>query len=247
MRLILISLAIAGVLTGCVTSQQLEQMSVDQFAKMRAEVPLSKDAGDRAFVNCISSAIVAELEAPYSGYGWDVEVFADEAVNAFAMPGGKIGVYDGIFKTATNQNELAAVIGHEVAHVTLTHSLERAQREQTKQFGVLGAQVLGVPDVFTESAVILTDYVVLLPYGRGQESAADLVGLTYMARAGFDPSAAVKLWQNMAANSSGAPPEWMSTHPSSDSRISTLRAEQARVTPIYEAARANGKRPNCRR
>ncbi len=246
-RWVFLSLAVATWLSGCVTSQQLEQMSVDQFEQMRAEVPLSKNASDKAYVMCISEAIIAELEPPYSGYAWDLEVFADEAINAFAMPGGKIGVYEGIFKTATNQDELGAVIGHEVAHVTLTHSLERAQREQTKGFAVIGAQVLGVPDILTEGAVMLTDYVVLLPYGRGQESEADVVGLTYMAKAGFDPAASIELWQNMAKQNSGAPPEWMSTHPSNTTRISALRAELARVTPLYNAARANGKRPNCRR
>ena len=241
-------IAIAIATSGCVSSQQLEQLSADQFEQMRTEVPVSNEPADREFVNCVAEAIIDELPAPYSQFDWDMEVFAEEAVNAFAMPGGKIGVYDGIFKVAPTQDELAAVIGHEIAHVTLEHSLDRANREIITRGGIaIGAQVFGVSGAAADAIAMGAEFGLLRPYGREQESQADFVGLDYMARAGFNPEAAVTLWQNMAANSEGSPPQWMSTHPSNTTRINALSGALEQVTPLYQQARSSGRRPNCRR
>jgi predicted Zn-dependent protease len=247
-KLFIVGASLAVLLSGCVSTQQLEQLSAEQFGEMRASIPLSENASDRAYVVCLANAITAELPEPYVSYDWDVELFADEAVNAFAMPGGKIGVYDGIFSAATNPNQLAAVMGHEVAHVTLNHSLDRANREMATRGGVaIGAQIFGVSQTVADAVSLGADLGLLKPYGRGQESESDLVGLKYMASAGFDPSEAVPLWENMASSGGEAPPEWMSTHPSSETRIENLAAAMPEASGIYNQARAAGKRPNCKR
>lgn len=242
------ALAVFG---GCalplVNEAELEAESKSQFEQMRTQVPVSNDAQTRSYIDCVSRAIVAELEDPYASKLWEVEVFDDEAINAFAFPGGKIGVFTGIFKAAENQHQLAAVIGHEVAHVTQQHSLERVNRELTQQIGVVGAAAAmgggqGTYDLIRMGAQIGLS----LPYGRGQESEADIVGLQYMADAGFDPRESVKLWKNMARENESGPPEWFSTHPAPDTRIEDLIAALPDALQRYNAARAAGKNPQCR-
>jgi predicted Zn-dependent protease len=234
------------VLAACVSPQQLEQMSAQQFAQMREEVPLSKSASQRAYVQCIADAIVAELPEPYASDNWDQELFADPAANAFAMPGGKIGVYDGLLDIATDQDQLAAVMGHEVAHVTLEHSIERANAQIATSAGLsIGAELFGISGGVVDAIAIGADLGLLRPYGRSQESEADLIGLEFMAKAGFNPRAAVPLWQNMKAAGGDAPPEWLSTHPSNETRIEKLQEAMANASVIYDQARAAGKRPSC--
>lgn len=245
---LLVPIAISGCALPLVSEVEIEAESEAQFQQMRASQQISTDAGDRSYINCVSRAIIAELDDPYSGKDWEVEVFDEDAINAFAMPGGKIGVFTGILKVAETQDQLGAVIGHEVAHVTEQHSLERVNREMTQQIGVVGASAAigggqGTYDLIQMGAQIGLS----LPYGRGQESEADIVGLKYMASAGFDPRASVQLWKNMDRESKGAPPEWFSTHPSSDSRISDLIAALPDALSLYNDAKAAGKAPDCRR
>jgi predicted Zn-dependent protease len=245
-----ITIVFAFLLVGCVSQAQIELESADQFAQMRGQMPISTSVTDKAYVRCVATEIVKQLEEPYASYDWDIEVFEDDAINAFAMPGGKIGVFTGIFKVATNQDELGAVLGHEVAHVTRDHSLERANRTMiTQNTAVIGSEVLDASTgVETTDLVVMgADLVFLKPYGRGQESEADLVGLKYMADAGFDPRASIALWTNMAKESPAGPPEWLSTHPSGDTRISELAGEMIETLPLYNAALEAGRKPNCRR
>ncbi|HJP03975.1 MAG: M48 family metallopeptidase [Gammaproteobacteria bacterium] len=238
------------VLTGCVSSTQIEVEAKQQFEQMRAQMPVSGSLTDKAYVRCISRAIIAQLEEPYASYDWDIEVFEDEDVNAFAMPGGKIGVFSGIFKVAENQDQLASVIGHEIAHVTRDHSLKRANRTMITQ----NAALIGSEIVDTTYGVETTDIILfgaqlglLMPYSRGNESEADVVGLEYMAAAGFDPRASVTLWANMAKANPAGPPEWLSTHPSGDTRIGDLAGELRGALPLYNEAQSAGRIPNCRR
>lgn len=243
-------LALVTLLGGCVSQTQIELESADQFQQMRAQMPVSTSARDKAYVSCVSSAIIKQLEEPYASYEWDIEVFADDNINAFAMPGGKVGVYSGIFRVATNQDELAAVIGHEIAHVTEEHSLERANREiVTKGATVFGSEILDASTGLetTDVMVMGAELGLLRPYGRSQESEADLKGLKYMAAAGFDPRSSINLWTNMGKASSSEPPEWLSTHPSGESRIGDLASELSEALPVYNAARAAGNVPDCRR
>lgn len=219
-----------------------------EFQKMRNTMPVSGDVRIRSYVYCIADAIIAELDEPYRSLDWDIEIFDNEAVNAFAMPGGKIGVFTGILKVAENPDQLGAVIGHEVAHVTEQHAVERYNQAMTTQVGAstvgifgsiaLGGDVTGLTQMAAEVALTL-------PYGRGQESEADTVGLVYSANAGFDPRQSVKLWKNMAESNKGAPPEFLSTHPSSDTRIQDLIAELPTALTDYNNARAAGKIPQC--
>ena len=246
----LLPLTLLGValLAGCASSAQLEQASEQQFAEMRQELKVSTNAGDKAYVQCVADALVAQLDEPYASIGWDLELFDEEQVNAFAMPGGKIGVYTGLFKAAQTPDQLAAVMGHEIAHVTRGHSMKRANSSQAANIGILVGAIASETVRQNAGLIVLGAQLgLLLPYGRYQESEADVVGLDYMAKAGFDPEASVQLWRNMAAENGAGMPEFLSTHSSSDRRIADLTAEIETVRPIFTQARANGLRPRCSR
>lgn len=231
-----------------VSETELESASRQQFQEMRAKIPLSKDARTRAYVNCVASAITAQLGKPYSDLRWDVEVFDSDQVNAFAMPGGRIGVFTGLLKAAQNQDQLAAVIGHEVAHVTRHHSLQRANREMTTQVGVMaGTAVLGGGPGVGDMVALGAQLGLSLPFSRANETEADTVGLDYMAAAGFKPDQSVQLWKNMAKESKGSSPEFLSTHPSGSSRIQDLTAQLPAAVQLYQKAQAEGRRPDCHR
>lgn len=248
----LISLVVLSTVAACATSplgrrqlilvsdSQMSEMGVTSFNEMKQKIPQTKDGKTSAYVNCVARAITNELD---TGQKWEVQVFEDKQVNAFALPGGKIGVYTGLLKVATTQDQLAAVIGHEVSHVIAGHSAERVSEQMATQLGVgvaeaatgVNGQLLGLA-----SNVFFT-----LPHSRTQESEADLLGLDLMSKAGFDPRAAVTLWQNMSKAGGQKPPELLSTHPSDDTRIQQLQQRIPGDLPIYEQARAQGKRPNC--
>lgn len=244
----LILVVAAFVLTSCVTASQLQQASVVQFEQMREELTVSENAADRAFVQCVADALIAQLDEPYRSYTWDLELFEEEDINAFAMPGGQIGIYTGLFRAATNQDQLAAVMGHEIAHVTRGHSLKRANSQQAANIGILVGSVAS--EVVRDNAgliVLGAQLGLLLPYGRAQESEADVDGLDLMAKAGFNPDGSVQLWRNMAEESPNSMPAFLSTHPSSSARIRQLEAQLGVVEPMYQQARAAGLRPNCTR
>jgi predicted Zn-dependent protease len=242
-------LAAVFVLGGCVSSAQIEMESDDQFQQMRNTMSVSNSLTDKAYVRCVSKMIIQQLDEPYASYDWEIELFDDESINAFAMPGGKIGVFTGIFKVAKNQDQLAAVLGHEVAHVTEDHSLERANRDSiTRGVAVYGSEIFDATTGLETTDIIVMGAQVglLLPYGRAQESEADIVGLEYMAAAGFDPRASITLWTNMGKATPLGPPPFLSTHPSGDARIRDLAAELSVVLPLYNEALEQNRRPTCR-
>lgn len=247
-RAVQIPVALAAIvaLAGCVSRVELEVLSEKEFEKMRTQIPISTSTAQISYVKCVTRKIIDQLDPPYDSFDWDVEIFDDEAINAFAMPGGKIGVFTGIFRVAKNQNQLAAVLGHEIAHVTEEHSLERAN---TQALGGTAIDLTGA--VFGQNigtAVGLGAQLGLfLPFGRRDESEADIVGLKFMAGAGFDPRQSVELWKNMEQENSAGPPEFLSTHPSADTRISDLIAELPPALALYNEAQAEGKRPVCQR
>jgi predicted Zn-dependent protease len=227
---------------------QLNQMGVAAFAQVKAETKVSSDPNANSYVKCVANRITATLSPAESPIrNWEVLVFASDQANAFALPGGKIGVYTGLLKVAKNQDQLAAVVGHEVAHVLARHANERvstayaaeASLAAVSASGAVSPQLMGLMGLGTQVGV-------LLPFGRTQESEADLLGLDLMARAGFDPRQSVALWQNMnASRQRGAPPEFLSTHPSDATRMSNLNSRMPRANSLYEAAKAAGRRPRC--
>lgn len=241
-------LAGSGCAVPIVSEREIEIEGEKAFTEMRANLIESRDAGIRSYVNCVSRPIIDQLQAPYSDLSWEVVVFDNELVNAFALPGGHIGVFTGLLEVAEDQDQLAAVIGHEIAHVTERHAWEDYNRALTARGAVVGATaVLGGDNTTYDILSTAVELGINRPFSRSQETEADVVGLQYMASAGFDPRASVKLWKNMAAANQGAPPEFLSTHPSSSTRITKLVAQLPETLDEFNEARAAGKRPACRR
>ena len=169
---------------------------------------------------------------------WEVNVQTTEDVNAYCMPGGKIMVYTGLIEQLhATDAELAAVIGHEIAHALREHSRERISRAYAEQLALAGIAVAtGASEATMQLATQVSAVTFQLPHSREQEAEADRIGLELMARAAYDPNAAVTLWQKMGKLSSGGPPEFLSTHPSGESRIRDLQALVPRVMPLYQAS-----------
>lgn len=260
-RLVLLTFALSAALLSCATSptgrsqlqlvsdEQMRQMGAAAFEEMKAEKNLSNDPAVREYVQCVSSALTRTLDDRSQ---WEVAVFEDDAVNAFALPGGKIGVFTGLLDVAENQDQLAAVIGHEIAHVLAEHSNARVSANYATAAGLqaVDALISGQASGATrQQAMALlglgAQYGVLMPYGRSQEREADVLGVQIMAEAGFRPEASVDLWQNMAEAGGPSPPEILSTHPSPDSRMDDLRDELPEANEIYERAVDAGQRPDC--
>jgi predicted Zn-dependent protease len=232
--------------------EQIDSMGVQSFEQIKQETPESKNENVRAYVLCIANAIIPQLDEDNNPASWEVRVFADDQANAFALPGNKIGVYEGLLKYAVNQHQVAAVIGHELAHVIAKHGNERVSDQLAAQTGMaIAAIALGTSDTSDDNKALIlaglglgVQYGVILPFSRTHESEADLIGLELMARSGFDPVESVALWQNMSS-AGGQPPEFLSTHPSSATRIKDLNARMPRALEIYGKARAQNRKPNC--
>ena len=230
---------------------ELEAQSARAFNQMRASMPLSTDRKKIDFVACVAEAVVAVLEPPLDDIEWELAVFDSESVNAFAMPGGKIGVFTGILEITENEHQLATVIGHEIAHVTARHSNERASRSSLTGVGInvaaiiLGGGHSGATYTAQQALGAGAAVGISLPHTRSQESEADIIGLEYMAKAGFDPRESVPLWRRMDASSDKAPAEFLSTHPANETRIENLVSEWQKTLPLYNAAVAEGREPTC--
>ena len=231
---------------GAVSQAELNQLGAQAFAQMKAQKPQTSNAGQREYVACVTRAIIAQLPANARS-GWETAVFADNDPNAFALPGGKVGVYTGIFTVARNQDQLAGVIAHEIGHVLSRHHDERITRQMGAQalVGVAGAAAGNYGQLVSQGGSLVAQAGFLLPGSRAQETEADVVGQQLMANAGFDPRAAVNLWQNMIAAGGGRPPEWLSTHPNPQARIGELQKRAADLVPAMEAARRAGNNPRC--
>jgi predicted Zn-dependent protease len=233
--------------------EQLEQMGVAAFENIDETTPRADDAALNDYVNCVAGSILSVVPG-VAERNWEVAVFQSDDENAFALPGGKIGVFSGMLSVAETPDQLAAVIGHEIAHVIAEHSNERVSTSFAADTGVQLAAVLASGRTSADSQTLMsllglgTQVGILLPFSRTQEEEADLLGLDYMAAAGFKPSASVELWRNMQAASQGnAPPELLSTHPATESRIETLEDRLPTANETYQRAIADGRRPDCRR
>lgn len=232
---------------GAVSQAELNQLGAQAFTEAKQKGPLSTDAKLNAYVRCVVNALVPQLPANQRAIAWEAAVFAEKEPNAYALPGGKVGVNTGLFSVAKNQDQLAAVIGHEIGHVVERHHDERITRQSGAGTAVqlLGALAGDYGQLATQGGSMVAQAGFLLPGSRAQETEADVVGQRIMAQAGFDPRAAVGLWQNMIAAGGSRPPQWLSTHPDPQSRISELQARAQTLVPTYEQARAAGRRPAC--
>ncbi|MDT7041444.1 M48 family metallopeptidase [Candidatus Nitronereus thalassa] len=188
----------------------------------------------------IAAAKKSKYAERAKSFNWEVNVIKDDGTkNAWALPGGKIAFYTGIFPEAKNENGLAAIMGHEVVHALARHGAERMSQNLAAQVGLQTASILlgggGVSGQLAMQALGLgTQVGVLLPFSRSHESEADYIGLLLAAEAGYDPRESVRLWQRMAQASQGAPPEFLSTHPANETRIKDLQEWMPEAMAIYE-------------
>lgn len=228
------------------SEDQVNQMAAESYDKMLAQarqqgVLNTKDAMVKR-VRRIASELIPTVEAfrpDARDWNWEVNVITDDQLNASAMPGGKILFFSGIIeKLNLTDAEIAQIMGHEIAHALREHSREAISRAYTTQMGtqVVGA-LFGLGQAGMQAADMAVQYGLMLPNSRSNESEADLIGLELAARAGYDPNAAISLWEKMAAASQGNPPAFLSTHPSPSGRIESLREAIPRVMPLYNAAR----------
>ena len=248
---ILICLVVAACATSPTGRHQLKLFSEDTIAKMgvtsyqqmKQKEPIDSTTADNRYVKCVADAIT-----DVTGGEWEVTVFKDDQVNAFALPGGKIGVYSGLLDVAKGDDQLAAVIGHEVGHVLAGHGNERISQQYATQGGlqVVSAFLGGAGGTGSQQLMALmglgAQVGILPPFSRAQESEADLIGLELMARAGFDPRQSVELWKNMSASGGQQPSEFLSTHPSDNTRISNLQSHMEKAIQLYQQAPTH---PNC--
>lgn len=227
---------------------EMTRMGITAYDEVKKNTPISHNKKINEFVACVAKAVTKEVPLKTA---WELTVFDDKAINAFALPGGKIGVYTGILKVTRNQSQLAAVLGHEIAHVVADHGNARVSAAYATQTGLQLAQIIAGSASPGKSQLfgllgLGAQVGILLPYGRGQESEADFLGLEYMSRAGFDPRESINLWINMSKASGGKQPlEFLSTHPANQTRINDLKKAMPGAMKLFETARSRGKHPQC--
>jgi predicted Zn-dependent protease len=218
-------------------------MGEQAFSSMKTEQKVSNVPVSNQYVQCIADAITQHVPKSVFAGAWELVVFDSEQINAFALPGGKIGVYTGLMNVAENQHQLAAVIGHEVGHVIAEHGNERMSSSALIGVGMeVTNQLLKANEIASSNLIMAglglgVQVGVQLPFGRTHESEADLIGLDLMAKAGFDPQQSVNLWENMAKASGGArQPELLSTHPLPSTRIKNLLKHMPKAKSAYQAS-----------
>jgi len=234
------------------TQAEAEAQAARDFAAIKASEPLSTDQEVIDYVACVANAVVDALDPEVNIYNWEMAILETNQLNAFVMPGGKIVVFEGLLRAARDQHQLAAVMGHEIAHVTAGHTKRKLLQGKTGEIGIQVAAVLlggghyGATYTAQEMLNQGMVYMYYLPYKRSNETEADVVGLEFMAQAGFDPRAAVELWKNMEEESGGAAPaEFVSTHPAPENRIDSLVSQWIEVLPLYNQAHKEGRIPDC--
>lgn len=227
-----------------VSSQSLVQQAALSYSsllqKESRQGALNPNAAQTARVRTIAYRLipqVAVFRPDAVNWKWEVNVIASPQVNAWCMPGGKIAIYTGIIdKLKLSDAEIAAILGHEISHALREHAREQASEQSLMQIGMLGAQLSGLSRGTLNAANQLYNVGVGLPHSRTHETEADRMGVELAARAGYDPRAAIGLWQKMS-QLGGSPPEFLSTHPSPQTRMQDLEDYSNRVMPLYEAAR----------
>jgi predicted Zn-dependent protease len=232
--------------TKLVPAESVERSAQQQYVQMlqQADAKSALAKADNAQLRRLRS--IAQRLIPFAipwneraqQWKWEVNLLGSSQINAFCMPGGKIAFYSGILQTLKlTDDEVAMVMGHEIAHALREHARERMGKNAATGIGAsLLSQVLGLGQI----GQTVTNYgaqLLTLEFSRSDESEADLVGMELAARAGFDPRAGITLWQKMGAANKNAPPQWLSTHPAGSTRIADIQANLPRVMPLFERAR----------
>ena len=231
-----------------VSSEDVNAGAQKAYAQMMAEAQkknaLDRDAAQVARIKNITSRLVKQTPVfrdDAASWPWEVHVISIDEVNAWCMPGGKMAVYTGLInKLQATDDELAAVMGHEIAHALREHSREQISQQMGTQaaIGIAGA-LFGIGELGQGIGNMVADVTLNKPKSRTHEVESDRIGIELAARAGYDPNAAVTLWEKMAKLGGSQPPQFLSTHPSHESRIADLRESAAKVAPLYQAAKGS--------
>ncbi|CAM3759350.1 M48 family metallopeptidase [Bordetella bronchialis] len=233
-------------MSSLVSSQDLQKEADQQYATILAQAKaknlLDVDAQQVARVRAIAQRLIAQVgvfRPDAASWGWEVHVLSSQEINAWCMPGGKMAVYTGLLvQIKPTDDELAAVMGHEISHALREHARERVSQQMVTSVGLSVLSVVTGSTAVSDLGGKLSDVMFTLPNSRTHEAEADRMGVELAARAGYDPSAAVSLWRKMAQVSQGqAQPEILSTHPSAESRIAELQAASQQVMPLYQQAK----------
>ncbi len=240
--------------TKLVSAEQVEQSATQQYAQMMGQAHEKKALAPKDHPQLKRIRAIAIQLIPFAAswnprakdWQWEVNLIGSPQINAYCMPGGKIAFYTGILdKLQLSDDEIAMVMGHEVAHALREHARERMGKSAVTNGvarigGVLASAFLGIDPHLTDGLARGGANLLTLEFGREDESEADLVGMELAARAGFDPRSGVTLWQKMSAANKGAPPQWLSTHPSGTTRIADIQKNLPKVMPLFEKARRGG-------
>jgi predicted Zn-dependent protease len=234
-----------------VSAEQVERAGAQQYAQMMQEAQQQRALAPANHPQVERLRFIGQRLLPFSPrfnprarqWKWEVNLVASEQLNAFCMPGGKIAFFSGILvKLQLSDDEVAAIMGHEIAHALREHARERMSKSMATSLVLRGgAALLGLGNLGDLGAQIATQ-LATMKFGRDDESEADLIGMDLAARAGYDPKAGVSLWQKMAEQNKGAPPEWMSTHPSGPTRIKDIEATLPKVAGLFAKAPKPGRR-----
>ena len=231
-----------------VSDEQVIALSLQQYQEFMRTAPIVRGTANAEMVNRVGTRVANAVEtflknngyeSELEKYAWEFNLVKDNSVNAFAMPGGKIVIYDGLLPVTQTEEALAVVVGHEIAHVVAKHSVERISQQIAAQYGgaIAGGILGGSAGGQLGQAVfgLGAQYGVMLPYARKQEYEADELGLAFMALAGYDPRTSIPFWTRMAQSSQGGrPPEFASTHPTDANRIANLEKIMPRVLQYYQ-------------
>jgi len=229
-----------------VSSEEVNAGAQKAYAQMMAEAQkkgaLDRDAAQVARIKGIVSRLVPQTAAfrdDAAKWPWEAHVITLDEVNAWCMPGGKMAIYTGLInKLGATDDELAAVMGHEIAHALREHSREQMSQQAIAQAGIgIAGALFGVGDLGQNVAGMVADVTLFKPKSRGMETEADRIGVELAARAGYNPQAAISLWQKMEKLGGSQPPQFLSTHPSHETRIADLQNYSAKVMPLYQAAK----------
>jgi predicted Zn-dependent protease len=231
-----------------VSADEVNAGAEKAYAQMMAEAKqkgaLDKDAAQLQRIQAITKRLIAQTPTfrdDAAKWPWEVHVITLDEVNAWCMPHGKMAIYTGLIqKLNATDDELAAVMGHEISHALREHSREQISRQMSAQLGigVVGA-LFGIGDLGQSIAGQVANVTLNLPNSRQAETEADRIGIELAARAGYNPEAAVQLWEKMSKLSSSEPPKWLSTHPPHQDRINDLKNYAQKVMPLYVAAKGN--------